>query len=88
MSKQPNEAPERSHQQGQPPSQSAAVLLLSDIANTTWRMFIPSVGFTMLGLYLDTQWHTAPIMMIIGIIVGGGLSALLVYRQLKRVNTQ
>lgn len=84
MSKQPNDAPDP---KGQPPSQSAAVLLLSDIANTTWRMFIPSVGLTMLGLYLDSQWHTSPVLMIIGIIAGGGISALLVYRQLKRVNS-
>ena len=90
MSKQPNDAPDRSDQterRGQPPAKSAAVLLLSDIANTTWRMFIPSVGLTMLGLYLDSQWHTSPVLMIIGIIAGGGISALLVYRQLKRVNS-
>lgn len=83
MSKQANDAP---GSQGQPPSKSAAVLLLSDIADTTWRMFVPSVGLTMLGLYIDTQMSTAPIGMIVGIIIGASISAALIYRQLKRVN--
>ena len=84
MSKQPNDAPD---QKGQPPERSAAVLLLSDIADTTWRMFIPSIGCTMLGLYLDKQWHTAPWLMISGIIIGVAIAGVLVYRQLKRVNS-
>ncbi len=87
MSKQPNDAPDGHGQTEQPPAKSAAVLLLSDIADTTWRMFIPSIGCTMLGLYLDKQWHTSPWLMITGIIIGVTLSGLLVRRQLKRVNS-
>lgn len=84
MGKQPNEAPDN-HQS--PRTKSAAVLLLGDIADTTWRMFIPTIGLTFLGSYLDTQWHTKPAMLIMGIVIGTALAVLLVRRQLKRIES-
>lgn len=82
MSKQPNRAEEPT----QPTTTSPAVLVLGDIADTTWRMFIPTIGCTMLGLYLDKQLHTAPWLMVGGIIIGTFIAAMLVRRQLTKVN--
>ena len=68
-----------------PPEQSTVILLLKDTGDTTWRMFVPSIGFTLLGVWLDGQLSTKPWLMIIGIGVGCLLAFVLVYRQLAAV---
>jgi len=69
-----------------PPERSTVVLLLGTIGDTTWRMFVPTIGLTVLGLLADKQLHTTPWIMIVGIIVGTLIAALLVRRQIKKVN--
>ncbi|CAN5392953.1 hypothetical protein BH10PAT4_BH10PAT4_1580 [soil metagenome] len=64
---------------------SAAILLLLTIADTTWRAFVPTIGGTFLGLYLDSLFKTAPIITTIAIIVGILISALLITLQLRAV---
>lgn len=59
--------------------------ILTSIGDTTWRMFVPSIGFTLLGVWLDGQLSTKPWLMIIGIGVGCLLAFLLVYRQFAAV---
>lgn len=68
-----------------PPSKSTAVLLLRDIADTTWRMFIPTIGITLLGVYADTQFDSLPWGTIAGIILGCTVTALLVRKQFKKL---
>lgn len=68
-----------------PPDTSTVVLLLGTIGDTTWRMFVPTIGLTVLGLLIDKQLHTTPWIMILGIILGTLLAAILVRRQLKEV---
>lgn len=68
-----------------PPDRSTVILLLSTMADTTWRMFVPIIGLTVGGLLLDKQFHTTPVLMIIGIILGIILAAVLVRRQLLSV---
>ena len=55
------------------------------IADTTWRMFVPSVGFTLLGVWADSQMGTKPWLMVAGIIVGAASAYLLVSRQIARL---
>lgn len=55
------------------------------IADTTWRMFVPSVGFTLLGVWADAQWHTKPWLMIVGIVIGAVSAYLLVAQQIARL---
>lgn len=64
------------------PDRSTVVFMLSTIADTTWRMFVPTIGLTFLGWMADKQWGTKPWLFILGIIVGATISALLVRRQL------
>lgn len=71
-----------------PPSASTVVLLLLTIADTTWRLFIPSIGFTIVGLVLDKQLDTTPWIMVGSIILGVGIAILLVRKQLKKVDKQ
>ncbi len=68
-----------------PPKQSSAVLLASTIVDTTWRMFVPTIGLTIIGVVIDTHYGTKPWATILGIVLGAGLAALLVRRQLARL---
>jgi F0F1-type ATP synthase assembly protein I len=51
--------------------------------DTTWRMAIPILSGFILGLVADKTWGTTPWIMILGLILGIGLSALLITKQLK-----
>ena len=68
-----------------PPEQSTVILLLKDTGDTTWRMFVPSIGMTLLGVWLDTVFTTKPWLMIIGIIVGFAFAILLVKKQMDTI---
>lgn len=57
------------------------------IGDTTWRMFVPSVGMTLLGVWLDSQWQTKPWLMIGGIVLGFAVAIALVRVQLRRAQT-
>lgn len=60
-------------------------VLMGTIGDTTWRMFVPSVGLTLLGVYLDEQFQTKPWLMIIGILIGFLGAFLLVKAQIGRL---
>lgn len=66
----------------------AAILLLLTIADTTWRTFVPTIGGTILGVWLDTMFGTAPLITTIAIIVGFATSALLITLQIRKVRRQ
>jgi len=68
-----------------PPAISTVILLLGTIADTTWRMFIPTIGLLVLGLLIDRRLHTTPWIMILGLLVGTYLAYVLVQRQIKKV---
>jgi hypothetical protein len=68
-----------------PPDRSTVILLLATIGDTTWRMFLPTIGMTLLGLFADKWLHTKPWIMIVCMAIGIALTALLVKDQLKRV---
>lgn len=67
-----------------PPKQSTVLLLLT-IADTTWRLFIPTIGFTIAGLLLDKQLGTKPWIMVVSMMLGVGVALLLTRSQLKKV---
>lgn len=66
------------------PALSGALLTLTFV-DTTWRMAIPSVGLTIVGLLLDRKFGTKPWLMLIGAVVGSMIAVYLVRIQLKRV---
>lgn len=59
------------------------LLMMGTIGDTTWRMFVPSVGLTLLGVWLDKQWSTKPWLMFVGILLGCVGAILLVWAQLR-----
>lgn len=56
------------------------------IVDTTWRMFVPVLGLTIIGVLFDQQMGTKPIALGMGIIVGFGIAGVLVKMQINRVN--
>jgi len=68
-----------------PPTSSTALLLLGTFADTTWRMLVPSVGFTLVGVWLDSMWGTKPWIMALGIVIGSIGAVLLVKQQFVKV---
>lgn len=53
--------------------------------DTTWRAFVPTLGGTFLGLWLDSLFGTAPYLLIGTMIVGFALSVLLIALQIRDV---
>lgn len=69
---------------GQRPAEPEALgAILATIGDTTWRMFVPSVGFTLLGVWADGEFGTKPWLMIVGIVVGFLGAFLLVKKQIS-----
>jgi F0F1-type ATP synthase assembly protein I len=67
------------------PTKSQVILMFGTMADTSWRMFIPIISLTVLGIWADRSWQTKPWMTVAGIIIGVILAGLLVQRQLERV---
>lgn len=65
-------------------TQTTVLVLLRDMADTTWRMFVPIVGLLLLGRYADTHWGTKPFLMLAGAAVGALFAGLLIKAQLKK----
>jgi energy-converting hydrogenase Eha subunit E len=80
MSPSPNNGDDKSV----PPSSSTVIFLLLTMADTTWRLFVPTVGLTIVGLLLDKQLATTPWLMLVGIVVGSALAIILVRAQIKK----
>lgn len=82
MTQAPN--PQRPTRPAAPSDQTAVTLLLT-MADTTWRMFVPSIGVIGSGLWADLKFHTKPWLTLAAVPVGLALSVLLVRRQLRGV---
>lgn len=67
-----------------PPNKSAVILLLGDIADTTWRMFIPTILLVVFGHWLDGELKTGPGLSIGGVIIGFVIAAWLIRKQLEK----
>lgn len=67
------------------PVTGSAFVIVRTIGDTTWRMFVPSVGFTLLGVWLDSLAGTKPWLMFGGVIVGAVGAYLLVNQQINRL---
>ena len=68
-----------------PPEKSTVILLLSDLGDTTWRMFVPTVGLLLLGVYVDGNFGTKPWGLIAGIVLGSLIAGFLIKKQLQKV---
>ncbi len=81
-------APKNSEDKPKPPEKSAALILFSIAADTTWRMFVPTLGGTLIGLWLDSQFKTEPWCGIGGLGIGIVVTAFLIRQQYRQANEQ
>ncbi len=63
---------------------STVVLLLGIAGDTTWRMFVPVIGLTALGIWGDRSFGTKPWLTAAGVALGTAIATLLVRNQLKK----
>jgi len=78
-------APKPSDETNSSPASTGALLALTFI-DTTWRLAVPSVGLTLVGVWLDQKYSTTPWLMLAGIVIGSALAIYLVYVQIKKVS--
>lgn len=57
--------------------------LARDIADLTWRMFVPSIGGTVLGVIADRSFGTKPWLTLAGVIFGFTVVVFLVWQQIR-----
>ena len=66
-------------------SDRSPIGVISQIAiSTTLRLFVPTVGLTVLGLWLDRNFGMMPLFTAVGIVIGSILAGLLIIRQLNQ----
>lgn len=59
--------------------------VIATMADTTWRMFVPTIGLLLLGLQFDQANHTLPWGTLIGLAIGSIIAGLLIRQQLNTV---
>ena len=69
-------------------SRSTVLLLLGTMGDTSLRLFVPTIGGTALGLWIDNNFATKPWATVIGVTIGTVLAISLVHMQLKKVNRE
>lgn len=67
--------------------QPDSLYLIASMADTTWRMFVPTIGLLLIGNALDEHWHTKPWLLLAGAVAGGIIAAYLVKLQLAKGRT-
>lgn len=70
------------------PDLGTNLLILGTIADTTWRMFTPVIGFLLLGMFIDSNQSTRPWFTIGGVLLGFIFAILLVWRQYRSIDLQ
>lgn len=70
-------------------SDSGAMMILArTMIGTMWRMFLPTIGLTLLGLWLDNVSGTKMRWLLAGIISGAIISVILVALQIAKIKQQ
>lgn len=69
----------------EPSAREIVLVMFGTLANTTWRLFVPTIGGTILGVWADNSWDTKPWFTIIGVSLGTIGSFMLIYAQLSQI---
>lgn len=67
------------------PGEGADLVIFKTLFDTTWRLFIPSIGLTVAGVIADKTFSTKPWLTVAGVAVGVALSITLVFLQMKGI---
>lgn len=66
----------------------AMMILARTMIGTMWRMFLPTIGLTLLGLWLDNISGMKMRWLLAGIIFGAIISVILVVLQIAKIKQQ
>ena len=66
----------------------AMMILARTMMGTMWRMFLPTIGLTLLGLWLDNVSGMKMRWLLAGIISGAIISLILVALQIAKIKQQ
>lgn len=66
----------------------AMMILARTMIGTMWRMFLPTIGLTLLGLWLDNASGMKMRWLLAGIISGAIISVVLVALQIAKIKQQ
>lgn len=66
----------------------AMMILARTMIGTMWRMFLPTIGLTLLGLWLDNVGGMKMRWLLAGIISGAIISVALVALQIAKIKQQ
>ena len=66
----------------------AMMILARTMIGTMWRMFLPTIGLTLLGLWLDNVGGMKMRWLLAGIISGAIFSVILVALQIAKIKQQ
>ena len=66
----------------------AMMILARTMIGTMWRMFLPTIGLTLLGLWLDNVNGMKMRWLLAGIISGAIISVILVALQIAKIKQQ
>lgn len=66
----------------------AMMILARTMIGTMWRMFLPTIGLTLLGLWLDNVSGMKMRWLLAGIISGATISVILVALQIAKIKQQ
>lgn len=66
----------------------AMMILARTMIGTMWRMFLPTIGLTLLGLWLDNVSGLKMRWLLAGIISGAIISVILVALQIAKIKQQ
>ena len=66
----------------------AMMILARTMIGTMWRMFLPTIGLTLLGLWLDNVSGMKMRCLLAGIISGAIISVILVALQIAKIKQQ
>ncbi len=67
------------------PKANDVLVLFSTVADTTWRMFVPTLVGLALGIWADSTFDTKPLWTLVGVFVGVAVCLGLIYIQMKGV---
>jgi len=65
-------------------SANVGILALTFL-DTTWRIAVPVILFTMLGIFVDLKLGTKPWLTLLAVVIGFALAIVLVKRQIEAV---
>ena len=61
--------------------------VLASLADTTWRVAVPTVLFAGIGIAIDNTLETMPLCTLIGLVLGLIAAGALVWHQIQHITT-